>query len=171
MSPSDRRAIPYQISDAVEHWARSRGRHASIGWNPVLGCAVIDITLKGDDPRLKAYQEGRLKHEPKESVILHYQKTDYQGNTSGPFIALNLEELGVTGIIEMLEKGDVWSGRGEFSSLHEAVQKVAQHNETHREKMKQDIRDAAMDRAKDMRRQILDLPLVSVPANIGDSNG
>lgn len=167
MSHTDRRInIPYQISDAVEMWARNRGRHATIGWNVAMRCAVIDLTLKGDDPRLKAYQEGRLKFEPKESIPLHYQPKE-----GAPFVAINLEDLGPTGIVEMLEKADTWSGRGEYGSMLEAVRAVERFNNDKREKMREAVLEASRDRARDYRRQVFDLPLVSVPANIGDGNG
>lgn len=165
MSPTDRtRYIPREMAAAVDEWARQWGRRGTIGWNAALNCAVIDLSLKPDDPRMQAWQEGRLKHEPKESIPLNWQPKGKQY-----FEPINLEELGVSGLIDMLDKANAWSGRGEYSSMMEAVNAVERKNEELREMMRKAALDNCRDRARDMRRQILDLPLVSVPENIGDN--
>ena len=164
MAPSDRRvSIPWDIKDAVELWAREkRGTHGKIEWNTVLNCAVIDFDLKADDPRMRAYQEGRLKHEPKESIPLHYQKEG-----GGPFYPINLAELGVSGLMEMLDRANTWSGRGEFKSTMAAIAATERKNDALKQSIRDAARDNARERAKDMRRQIFGLPVVSVPENIG----
>lgn len=172
MSPSERQQIPCEIADAVELWARQWGRHGTIGMNQALRCPVIELSLKSDDPRLKHWQEGRLKYEPKESILLHYQRTEPDGSKSVHFYPLNLEELGVSGVLEILDRGNMWSGRGEYENFQKAAQVMGEYNE----KLKQQMKDAAVEegrlRARDMRRQVLGLPLVSVPDNIGArSNG
>lgn len=165
MSPADRRAIPVAMRDAVEMWARqNRGTHGYVAWNPVLKCAVIDLELRADDPRMKAWQEGRLKHKPMESIPLHYQAFG-----GGPFIAIDIEQLGVSGLLDMLDKANTWSGRGQYNNMIEAVQAAERQNENLRESVRKAALDNTRDRTRDMRRQILDLPLVSVPANIGAS--
>lgn len=167
MSTRDRQAVPYEISDAVELWARQWGRHGTITFNHALRCPVIEFTLRPDDPRMKAFQEGRLKHEPKECIPLHYQRTEPDGTKSVHYFALNLEDLGVSGVLELLNRGNCWSGTGEYKSFKEAAQVMGEHND----RLKKQIKDALVVegrmRARDMRRQVLDLPLVSVPDNIG----
>jgi hypothetical protein len=167
MSTGDRLAIPSEIRDAVASWARQWGRHGSIAFNHALKCAVIELSLKEDDPRLKPWKEGKLSHEPKECIPLHFQKPMGDGTKSVHYFPLNLDELGVTGIIEMLNRGNTWSGTGEYRSFKEAAQIMGEHNE----KLKAQIKDAAIEegrlRARDMKRQVFGLPLVSVPDNIG----
>ena len=164
MSPDDNRVtIPWDIADAVEMWAREkRGTHGRIAWNAVMRCPVIDFELKADDPRMKAYRDGRLKHEPKESIPLHYQKEG-----GGPFYPINLTELGVSGLMEMLDRANTWSGRGEFKSTMAAIAATERKNEALRDSIRAAAKDNARERAKDMRRQIFDLPMVTVPENIG----
>jgi hypothetical protein len=171
MSKGDRQAIPYEIRDAVELWAREWGRHGNIEWKPQMNCAVIEFTLRGDDPRLRAYQEGQLKHEPKECVFLHYQPTLDDGSKSVHYMPLNLEDLGVSGVIEMLNRGNTWSGCGEYKSFKDAAQKMGEYND----KLKNQIKSAAIAdarlRARDDRRHVLGVPFVSVPQNIGATDG
>lgn len=167
MSTGDRQAIPYEIRDAVELWARQWGRHGTITMNHALRCPVIELSLRGDDPRLRAYQEGRLKHEPKECIPLHYQQPMPDGSKSVHYSALSIADLGVSGVLEILDRGNTWSGTGEYKGFKQAAQVMGEHNE----KLKQQIKAAAIDegrlRARDMRRQVFGLPLVSVPDNIG----
>lgn len=170
MAPSTGRVIPYQFADAVEMWARERGRHARIGWNSATNCAVIDFTLRADDPRMRAWQEGKLRFEPKESVLLHYRKCDSKGVESGPYIAMDLEQKGVSGIIDMLNEGDVLSGTGKYRDMQEAVQAVERNNERLRATMREAAVENARLRARDDRRRVAGLPLVSVPENIGDGD-
>lgn len=177
MSEKSTRQVPFAFRDAVELWARqNRGTHGSIGWNEALKCYVIDFDLKPDDPRMKAYRDGRVKHEPKESIPLHRQLTKVDPKTgrvthAGPYVAINLEQLGVSGLLEMLDKANAWSGRGEFKTMREAVQAAEDHNERLRAEIMKAAKENARDFAKDSRRQVFDLPFVNVPANIGEQNG
>lgn len=163
-SPTDPRVtIPHDIRDAVELWARqNRGTHGKIAWNLALNCAVIDFELRANDPRMKAYQDGRLKHEPKESIPLHFQKEG-----GGRFFPINLMELGVSGIITLLDKGNTWSGTGEYPNMMKAIGAAERGNEQMKESIRAAARDNARDRYRDQRRQILGLPFVNVPDNIG----
>jgi hypothetical protein len=158
--------IPSEIKDAVELWARQWGRHGTVTWNPWMKCPVIELTLKPDDPRLRGWKEGRVTREPRECIPLHYQPRDAKGNAEMHFVGMNLAELGVSGVIEILNRGNMQSGRGEYADMMTAVRSVAERNEKLREDMRNTIRDNSRERAKDMRRQIFDLPLVSVPADL-----
>lgn len=167
MSTSDRHSIPHEIRDAVALWAQQWGRRGTIAMNHALRCPVIELSLKADDPRMKAYQEGRLKHEPTECIPLHYQRTEADGSKSVHYFPLDLADLGVSGVLELLDRGNTWSGRGEYGSFKEAAQIMGEHNDKLRNMIKEAAVQEGRDRARDMRRQVFDLPLVSVPGNIG----
>ncbi len=153
--------IPYEFREAVELYARRSGRHGTIGWNGWTRCNVVEFTLKPDDPRLKAWQEGKLKKEPKETILLHYQP-----KPGAPYQAINLAELGVSGLVEMLEKANTWSGRGEYRSVVEAVQAAARHNDNLREQMRNAKRQGSVERGLDLD-HYMRTPFSAVPENIG----
>ena len=106
-----------EIADAVELWARRSGRHATIGWVPTdPPTPQVRITLKPDDGRLEAYRQGLVSEEPVETVeLVDWEEGSLQSTP------LNLGDLGVSGVMEILEKGDTWSGRGEYDSLQQGV--------------------------------------------------
>lgn len=161
------RSIPWQFDDAVKLWAREHGKaNATIRWNAATKCAVIEFTLRNDDPRMRHWQEGRLKFEPKETVFLNKQVTDGKGKAYGPYVAIDLEQLGVSGLIDMLNEGDVQSGTGRYRDMQEAIHAIEGRNEQMRAKMREAAVENARLRARDMRRQVFDLPLVSVPENL-----
>lgn len=153
--------VPWEISDEVELWAREHGRHGRCVWNPVLRCAEIQLELKADDPRMKGWQEGRLKTKPVESIYLHRQEV-----RGGPFVAVDLNELGASGVRAWLDRGNMWSGTGEYPNLHTACMAADRHNLELEEKMKAEAVENARLRARDNKRQIFDLPLVHVPADL-----
>jgi hypothetical protein len=171
MAPNTGRVIPWQLSDAVEMWARERGKHATIGWNSATNCAVIDFTLRPDDPRMKAYREGKLRFEPKESLLLNYRETDSQGREYGPFLPLDIEQLGVSGVINMLNEGDVQSGNGKYADMQQAVHAIERRNAQARAKMKDVAVENARLRARDDRRWVAGQPLVTVTTDKGEVDG
>jgi hypothetical protein len=159
--------IPVEVQDEAELWARGQGRHATVVWSPTTNCAVIELTCKPGDPRLKAYQEGRLSVEPKERVLLHrYDRGKRRWVATPP----KPDELTPDFVRSWLERGDMWSGRGETraKNLHEACTMADRAEEEHREAIRKQIREAARDRARDRRKQVFDLPTVSVPADLSD---
>jgi hypothetical protein len=160
--PSDPSKIPYEFRDAVELWARQYGRHAKIGYNIFMRCPVVEITLKPEDPRMRAWRDGKLRVEPTEAVPLHYQPSE-----GAPYQPMNLDMLGVSGLIEMLEKANTWTGRGEYSSMREAVQVVERRNVEHREQMRNAIRQASVERGRDLDNYMM-RAFTTVPANIGE---
>ncbi|MFW6010492.1 MAG: hypothetical protein ACOC9H_01105 [Gemmatimonadota bacterium] len=157
--------IPVEVQDAVELWAREHGRHGRIVWSPVTRCAVVELDLKPGDPRLEAYQQGRLRMEPKERVLLHQWNPAtkrYEAVPSRP------GELTPDFVREWLDRGNMWSGRGETDAknLHDACVKADRAEREYRERRRSQIRNATRDRARERRRQVLGLPVVSVPDNV-----
>lgn len=157
--------VPVEVQDEVELWARDQGRHARIVWLPQMGCACVEIDLRPGDPRLGAWQEGRLKHEPKERVYLHrYDKAKrcWVGVPSTP------SELTPDHVRGWLDRGNLWSGRGEHRArnIHEACVAADERNEEHRKAIRREVEANTRDRARDRRRQALGLPLVAVPDKV-----
>jgi len=161
-------AAPAEIADEVELWARQSGRHARLHFFPtrfrhgriVSGTWVVRLTLKAGDKRLSLYQQGKVAEPPTEDVWLH--EPDGQGG----YRALNLTDMGASGVREFLEKGNMWSGRGQFGSLEEQLRKVNQDNEAARQKNRADAKDQALVRTADRRRSALGIPFVGVVADI-----
>lgn len=120
---------PVAIADAVELYAREtrgRGQHATLHFLPItgtMGCWQIRFTLKPDDPRLLLYQQGEVAEPPTEHVWLH--------EPLGPdeeaviptyrYRPLDIVAMGPSGIRAWLDRGNLWSGRGEQDSLEQQV--------------------------------------------------
>ena len=161
-------APPADIADEVELWARQSGRHARLYFFPVRfrygrivsGTWVVRISLKPGDKRLLLYQQGKVAEPPTEDVWLH------ESDGRGGYRALNLTEMGASGVRQFLEKGDSWSGRGEFTSLEDQLRKVNENNEAARVKNRADAKDQARSHAEDRRRSALGIPFVGVVADI-----
>lgn len=161
-------APPAEIADEVELWARQSGRHARLHFFPtrfrhgriVSGTWIVRISLKLGDKRLLLYQRGQVAELPTEDVWLH--ESDGQGGCR----ALNLTDLGASGVRQFLERGSMWSGRGEFGSLEEQLRKVNENNEAARVKNRADAKDEALAHTADRRRSALGIPFVGVVADI-----
>lgn len=159
---------PLEVAEAVEMWARSHGRHATMEYVPPLRCWSVNLTLKPGDPALRRYQEGKAEEEPKEGVLLiewdaaSGAPNPVTGAPAGAYRAVDLEEYGASGVVELLEKGNTWSGRGEFESLQEAVTAAASRNREQREKIKARQKEWARQFAGDVRRQYQGIPFLRV---------
>lgn len=166
---------PAAVADAVELWARQYGRHATMKYVPLASppCWSVNLSLKPDDPALRPWQEGRASHKPTEGVLLIEwdaeagEVSPITGQRSGAYRPVDLEEYGPTGVVELLEKGNTWSGRGEFGSLAEAVVVAATRSREEREKIKARQRQWARDYAGDVRRQYLKIPFLPVGVALG----
>lgn len=124
---------PVEIADAVERWARQWGRHARLEWNDATRCFAIHFTRKGDDPSLALVQGGQ-RAEVTESVLLHEWKKESRphpflaGKKVDGFVSMDLEQYGVDGVLRILDRSNMWSGRGDFADPQEALDAVlAQH--------------------------------------------
>ena len=159
------RAAPVEIADAVALWGRNRGLQAKLVWKPAVRppCFAVEIELKPDDPRMKMYREGRLEEKPVEFVPLFYKEYDEFGGSK--FVASDIEQMGATGVVNLLEQGDLMTGRGDAKNLLDACRKVQESNEQRRKQLKRDILAACADRTRDHRRAILGNPLVPVTSD------
>lgn len=166
---------PLEVAEAVELWARKYGRHATLVYVPPMKCWSVNLSLKPGDPALKRWQEGKADREPTEGVLLiEWDPTlgdlnPATGEKAGGYRAVDLEEYGPSGVVDLLEKGDTWSGRGEFASMQEAVVGAASRWRNQKEATKAKLRSEAGYHAKHERRLYTGNPLVSVPANLNET--
>ena len=119
------------------------------------------------DPKKRRLQQRlRLKKKPHEYVHLHRQE-----KIGGPLVAIDIEDLGVEGLKERLDKGNLMSGRGEHNNIYAATLAVDAHNLEVERRMKDESINNARLRARDNKRQIFGDPMVSVPDNLEQNNG
>lgn len=130
---------------------------------PPVNAWVIEMTLKSTDPRMKLVQAG-LAEEPKEVIYL-WREIPGTAKDKARFVGYRLEELGVTGVIQFLEKDNSW-GRGQYRSLGEAVKHQEEKKEKALEKSEADHRDNAIRRGMEHRRQALGIPFLPVGINL-----
>lgn len=159
---------PPDIQDAVELFARKSGRTARLHFVP-FGGWFARFELRCNDPRMKLYQEGRAEAPPTEDVW--FQKPNPRagevipgthGRREAPYIQMDILQMGASGVTEFLERGDTWSGRGEHSSIEEAVRVASDKNKEQRAKNKADARERGRDIARDTRRTRLKIPFLGV---------
>lgn len=153
--------IPVDIRDEVELWARQMGRHAKIVWNPILKCGEIQIDFLAHDPRRQAWQEGKTRVPPVESVFLH--RWDKK---KGHYVAMDLAAMGASGLRNHLDATSVATGRGEHRNLQEAFEAVDRKNDRLREEILTAVREGGRENANRHRRKALGLPQVQVTSNL-----
>lgn len=150
---------PTEVSDAVELWARDFGRHAHVNYIPPMQCWGVELSLPSDHPQLKLWKEGKLKQAtpPTDTVLLHAWSYDTQA-----WVPHDIEQLGPSGVVSILEKGNTWSGRGEYSSIVEACEAVQQDNEQARKDLSDYAYNVGAEIGSHARRDSLKLPQVGV---------
>ena len=134
-------------------------------WIPEPVCQwQVRITLRPDDPALRAYQAGEAEEEPVETVEITYFDEDV-----GLYVGYELDELGVSGLVEMLEKGDMWSGQGRFGSIQEAMTWQVGTQRAQRERLRQAMKDEALAVGRDVRKRVLGEPVLPVGISFNES--
>ena len=154
---------PHEFQEVVELWAREGGRHAKLHFTPG-GTWFVRISLKSDDPRMELYKLGLIEEPVGEDVWLHlpnpHEGKVINGANQGPFIPLSLSDLGTSGLREFLERGDTWSGRGEYMSLLEQRRKVNESNEDMRRKNRAFQKEENRHEMRQSRRRRLKIPFL-----------
>ena len=162
---SEQRRAPYEFQDAVELHFRKSGRHAHIVWIPEPVCQwQIRISLMPDDPVLAAWKAGELDEEPVETVEITYFDEEI-----GLYVGYELEELGVSGLTEMLEKGDTWSGQGEFSSIQDALTWQVEAQRNTKERLRLAMREEALAVGRDVRKRVMKEPFLPIGIDLSQS--
>lgn len=168
---------PVEIADEVEMYARESGRHATLHLVPTefrngrvaSATWVARFTLRPDDPRMRLYQEQRIGDPPTEDVWFHIPKRNAE-DWNHAYEPLNIVEMGASGVRNFLEKGNTWSGRGEFDSLTDQLRHVRQENDNSRQKNYDDARYQSRKRQVDKRRSRLKIPFLGVGIDLKKSN-
>lgn len=168
-----RRRAPADLRDGVELWARKHGRSADLKWyGSPMNCWAVMLGFRPGDPRYAAGEKA-------EPVFLHEHRSAEWWAANDPrrarrhhrtnrivagYRAYELDELGLSGIIRILDRGDLASGRGEFSSAAEAGRAQVEKYRTDKHRRRRAARDEARHRATNdgMRRRLLKIPLLPV---------
>ena len=156
---------PSAFQEVAELWARGSGRHAKIHYAP-NGVWFVRISLKSDDKRMRMHQMGLASEPMGEDVWLHlpnpHEGKVISGVRQGPYIPIPLEQLGTSGLREFLDRGDTWSGRGEYLSLIDQLRKVDETNEEARRKNRAFHREENRHDQRQSRRFRLKIPFLPV---------
>ena len=168
------REAPQDFQRAVADFARANsGQTAEIVWvtDPV-NCWQVRLYLRGDDPRRtddpSTHFEPVLLHEwvdPK--LEPHHPHLDRLARGKPGFVAYELEDLGISGLISILEKGSVLSGRGDYKSAEHALHASLKRENERQAKIQADAKDQAVQRTKDIRRRVLKIPFIPVGIEFG----
>lgn len=149
--------VPQEIEDAVILWGRAYNRQARIGYHKLLKCYAIQLDSPPDDPKWAAFRDGKLKQRPTEFVPLNRQDPSTKS-----FVGIPLDELSATGITEMLDEANLWSGRGEYDDIASASAAVLERNEKNRLHYLEQVEEGARESAWLHRRSIFNLPQSAV---------
>ena len=165
------RHAPLEYSEAVEKWAREHGGNATLKWLAApMNCWAVILSYRIGDPRQSELSDG-------EPVLLHDYWSAKKWAKLKPDIAprhtrsreikpgsyaYELDELGVEGIIERLDRGNILSGRGQFRSSEHAAEEGRKTEQMRSEKRTADGQDNARHKAKDLRRSLYKIPFLPV---------
>lgn len=179
------RVAPVEYRDAVALYAREIGASGDIVWvDAPVNCWQVRLSLKPDDPRCRrmdgenveavelqkfvhpdpahpAYPRGDVK-------LLEKLRRHPRTNRLMPgYVALRLGDLGVSGVVEILQRGSLLTGRGEFDSMEEVLAHVHGRNRERLAKSREAHREAARNLAATTRRRVLKIPFLPVGIEFG----
>lgn len=147
---------PADIAEEIELFARESGRTGTLHYIP--GCGwFARFSLRSNDERLRLYQEGAIGEVPTEDVWFHKPKPN---GRPGEFLMMDVAQMGRSGVRTFLERGNTWSGRGEYASVEEAARKAMEANRREREKRKADARENNRHAQRDKRRSRFKIPFL-----------
>jgi hypothetical protein len=158
---------PADIADAVEVWARGQGRRSRLEWDVEAECFVIRLSRPASDPVLAAVHAGRVGPDlATENVHLRAWAWDDEEHRRGHFEPYRLDDFGATKLIELLDRGNTASGRGEFNSIEHYITATVAANRQRREDFFNERMEAIRERVHRHRRRVLGLPWMPVTRNI-----
>ena len=163
---------PVEIADEVELWARESGRHGKLQFVPtrlagrrvVEGTWMVRLSLRDNDKRMLLYKQGLAPEPPTEDVWLH--EPDPESPTG--YRPYNLGDLGAGGVRQFLDKGNLWSGRGQFGSktIEDLARDAIEKNRNAGQVAKSAAREECLLKLRDDRRWRLKIPFLNVGISI-----
>lgn len=107
----ERPTVPNDVDDAIKTFFRRADRVAAVEWHPILKCFLVRVERRVTDPVMQLVQSGkRSERQVMESIPLH----EPVPGMAMTFKALDLEQMGPSGVTRWLEEHDLWSGRGRY---------------------------------------------------------
>jgi len=181
--------VPWELQDTVELYARESGRHAKLHLIPGGGY-FARLTLRDSDKRLSLVQSGKTEelHEDVWFNVPNPNQVDgvslaqlksmglpflwpmismVNGRCRQNYLPLDVRAMGVEGIKEFLERGNMWSGRGEFNSPEEQLRKAREWKKDEQAKFKAFHNDENRMEQRSKRRWRFKIPFVPVLKDIG----
>lgn len=150
---------PVEIQDEVERYAREYGRTATLHFVPTGGW-MARFSLRCNDPRMQLAQQGLTPTPPSEDVWFHVP--DSRPGRAGSYIPLDIYLLGVQGVRAFLDRGNTWSGRGEFASLPAAVEHARATDEANTAKHRAEQKETNRYEQRESRRWRFKIPFLPV---------
>lgn len=150
--------VPAEIADAVEQWARRWGRHARIDHVTYTSPPTpqVRISPKHGDPNLKLVQDGKIPPEEAEEVV-HLWEWDEEKRC---YVGVPLSSLGVQGVLRWLNRGNTWSGSGEYDSLQEALTDQREKKRREQKKLRRELKEDVRRIAQEVGRHMLGVPTI-----------
>lgn len=156
---------PIEYSEAVEKWARQWGRHGRIVCISAIDTWQVRLTPREGDPRLRLYREGKASLQDLEETIELVERVPDPDSRTGLKTknrSIPLEELGVQGVIDRLDKMNTLSGTGEFEDLQSAWNWAHEQSMEAKKDLKRSMRDVAREKARSLYHRIFRVPYLSV---------
>ena len=170
-----KRRAPTEFRDEAELFARQYSGHGDVVWvGAPVNCWQVRLTLAPNDPRLRHPDDGTHfesaelhewvdpSREPSHPKLDKLPRNARTNAVTPGYIPLELDEIGVSGLRKLLEKGSLMSGRGEYESSEAATKAVVSQHRMLRETTEADQRDNARQRMKYGRRRALGIPMIPV---------
>lgn len=176
ITPRGEVQAPVEFRDAVEMWARNHGRHADLEFIAPIATWQVRLSPMANDPRLELYKQGKVPYEELWECVQLTQPVTAEDrakhpNLKGPYRPMNLSEMGVDGLIALLDKGNMWTKRGEFNSIQEALCAARERQVREQEKMRRTLSETVRDIALDVRRRIHEIPFLRVGIDLTPPTG
>lgn len=149
------RVPPVEYADAVEKWARGRGRHARLVWMSVTGNWQVRFTLMPNDPR----GSSATPWEPLD-LLRPGKIRAPSGKWIPGYVGVELDELGIGGIVAILEETSLETGR--YRSTEEVVTDHYERQKRLREHSHASLKDDSAAVARDVYRQVNKVPFERV---------
>lgn len=105
-----------------------------VGW-------MARFSLKPNDPAMKAWKEGRAPEPPTEDVFF------IEPDPKDPkrMVQMDINQMGASGVRTFLERGNTWSGRGEYTSIEESRHRAREATEKRKRDAKEEAREASVE--------------------------